>query len=116
MRFHRPERVGSLIREELSMILLREAEFPGALVTITEVVVDKKMDNAKVRISALPIERAEEVMRVLEHMAGHFQHLLNKKMGIRPMPRISFQIDRGLENAAVVEKKLMDVEKVEEDQ
>jgi ribosome-binding factor A len=107
MRFHRPERVGSLIREELSQLILREAEFPGALITITDVVVDKKMDNAKVKISALPLERAPGALKVLNSMIGNLQHLLNKKMNIRPMPRISFEIDGGLENAAKVEKALL---------
>lgn len=114
MRFHRPERVGSLIREELSRLILREAEFPGALVTITEVVVDKKMDNAKVKISVIPPERAPSAIKALNHMIGNLQHLLNKKMNIRPMPRISFEIDGGLENAAKVEKTLMEVEREEE--
>jgi ribosome-binding factor A len=40
-------------------------------------------------------------------MIGNLQHLLNKKMNIRPMPRISFEIDGGLENAAKVEKALL---------
>ena len=114
MRFHRPERVGSLIREELSLLILREAEFPGALVTITEVVVDKKMEHAKVKISMIPSERAGSAIKVLNHMIGNFQHLLNKKMNIRPMPRISFEIDGGLENAAKVEKALLS-EKISDD-
>jgi ribosome-binding factor A len=45
-------------------------------------------------------------MAVFEKSAGHLQHLLNKKMNIRPMPRIAFAPDRGLENAAKVEKLL----------
>jgi ribosome-binding factor A len=110
MRFHRPERVGSVIREELAKLILREAEFPGALVTITDVVVDKKMENAKVKISAIPLERARGAIKVLNGMVGNLQHLLNKKMNIRPMPHIFFQIDGGLENAAKVEKKLLEVE------
>jgi ribosome-binding factor A len=113
MRFHRPERVGSLIREELGKLILREVEFSNALITITEVVVDKKMDNARVQISAIPLDRAKDALKVLDSMAGHLQHLLNKKMQIRPMPRISFEIDRGLENAAKVEKVLMEVEEKE---
>ena len=111
MRFHRPERVGSLIREELSLLILREAEFPGALITITDVQVDKKMEHAKVKVSAIPTERVDGAIKVLNGMIGNLQHLLNKKMQIRPMPRISFQADRGLENAALVEKALLLEEK-----
>ena len=40
----------------------------------------------------------------LTEKAGYFQHLLLKKINIKPMPRIVFVIDHGFENAALVEK------------
>ena len=52
----RSERVGKLIREELSKMILREAEL-SALATITEVVVDKKLDGARVKVSVIPAKR-----------------------------------------------------------
>jgi ribosome-binding factor A len=104
---HRPLRVQKLIREELSKIMLRELEFSGALVTITEVVVNKKLEAAKVKVSIFPAEAAEEVLKTLEKNTGKLQHLLLKKINIKPMPKILFEIDRGLENAAAVEKMLL---------
>ncbi len=107
MRFFRSERVGSLIQTELSKIILREMEFGNAIVTIMGVDVEKKMEHAKVRVSVLPAERAAAALHALGTNAGHLQHLLNKKMNIKPMPRILFEIDRGPENAASVEKILI---------
>jgi ribosome-binding factor A len=104
MRFFRSERVSKLIREELGKIMVRETEFPGALVTITEVEVDKKLDHAKVNVSVIPSEFGAPALTELGKRAGYLQHLLVKKINIKPMPRISFALDRGPENAALVEK------------
>lgn len=86
-------------------MILREVELP-ALVTITEVVVDKKLEGAKVEVSVIPAQAEADVLRALAAQAGHFQHLLLKKINIKPMPRIFFAIDHGFENAAKVEKLL----------
>jgi ribosome-binding factor A len=111
----RSERVGKLIREELSKMILREAEFP-ALVTITEVEVDKKLEGARVKMSVIPASGEKAVLAELTARAGYFQHLLLKKINIKPMPRILFVIDHGFENAAKVEKLLgQDTIKARED-
>jgi ribosome-binding factor A len=111
MRFFRPQRVEKLIREELSKIIARDYYFPGALATITEVQVDKKMDHAKAMISVLPAHAAESVLHALNKDIGQLQHMLLKKINIKPMPRIAFAIDHGLENAARVEKAFIKEEK-----
>lgn len=101
----RSERVGKLIREELSLMVLREVELP-ALATITEVEVDKNLESARVEVSVIPASAEKAVLDALTARVGHFQHLLLKKINIKPMPRISFAIDHGPENAAKVEKLL----------
>ena len=95
------------MREELALILERDFEFPGALVTITEVVVGKKLEHADVKVSVLPEKFADAALEKLGAAAGHLQHLLLKKINIKPMPRIAFSLDRGPENAAKVEKALL---------
>ena len=101
----RTERVGKLIREELSKMILREVELP-ALATITEVEVDKELEGARVKVSVLPASGEKAVLAALTGRAGYLQHLLLKKINIKPMPRIFFVIDHGFENAALVEKLL----------
>jgi ribosome-binding factor A len=104
MRFYRSERVESLIQHQLGEIITRELEFDGALVTIMTVEADKKLEHAEVRVSVVPPEKAGAAMRTLEREAGRLQHLLMKKINIKPMPRISFKLDRGADNAAQVER------------
>ena len=88
-------------------MIMREVELP-ALATITEVEIDKKLDGARVKLSIIPSEQSENVLAILKASAGHLQYLLLRKINIKPMPRIFFEVDHGLENAALVEKILGD--------
>jgi ribosome-binding factor A len=104
---HRSLRVANVIQKELGALLIREVDFGGAFVTITTVEVNDKLESAAVKVGVLPMAARDSAMRILSNVQGHLQHLLNKKMNIRPMPRISFVIDEGAENAARVEKLLL---------
>jgi ribosome-binding factor A len=104
MRFYRAQRVESLIQDQLGQIIIREVDFAGAFVTIMGVDVDKKMEYAKIRVSVLPAEKTEAAMKELVRNVGYLQHLLLRKINIKPMPRIMFVVDHGPENAAEVEK------------
>jgi ribosome-binding factor A len=106
---YRPERVSNLIQKELGKFILREAEFePGVLATITYVDVDGKLNRAKVGISVIPSEKADAVLKILGNEAGKLQWFLLKKINIKPMPRIIFELDRGPERAAEVERALLE--------
>jgi ribosome-binding factor A len=106
MRLFRSERAASVIQEELARMIVRDVEFPGGLITIVGVQVDKKMEHARVQVSIIPESAAPRGLRALNMRIGVFQHALNRKMGIRPMPMISFTLDRGNENAARVAELL----------
>ena len=108
MRFFRSERVSSLIREKLSRILLEEVEVPDALITITDVEVKKDLDRAMVKVSVMPSEKEAEVLKILSKLAPKLQFILMREINIKPMPRLVFEIDRGPERAANIEKKLLE--------
>ena len=107
MKFFRSQRVASLIQEKISWMIEREVEVPGVLITVTEVLVTKKLESAAVRVSVLPSEKAPDAMRELGRRVGELQFKLNRLLNIKPMPRISFELDRGPEQAAIVEKLLL---------
>lgn len=104
----RPLRVANLLREELSMMIAREVEFPGALVTITEIEVNKKLEIAHVMVSVIPSAKGPEALKILQGAQGELQYKLVRKLNIKPLPQLHFSIDHGPENAAAVEKALMD--------
>jgi len=95
-------------------MVVRELEFPGALVTLSGVEVTKKLDVAKVRVSVLPSEKEEEVIEIFGKAQRELQFKLGRKLNIKPMPQLQFEIDRGGENAAQVEKRLMEEEENKE--
>ncbi len=108
---HRPERMSELIRETIAEAMLRELELPGELVTVTEVEVSKDLEYAKVKVSVLPHTAEEAVMHALGKLTRHFQHLLIKKLNLKPIPQITFVLDEGPERAAIIEKDLLEIEK-----
>ncbi len=108
MKYFRPQRVSQLIREQLASMFVRELEFEGALVTVTDVVVSDDLEHAKIKISIFPTADTEKILRTMQKMRGHYQHELNYKLNIRPMPEINFVADYGPTNAAIVEKNLLD--------
>lgn len=102
--YQRNERVSELIRKELGELILRELEFDGAIMTIVDVEVTKKIDYARVHISVIPSTKANDVLYVLNSAKRRLQGDLLRKINIRPMPELSFVIDHGTEKAAEIEK------------
>lgn len=107
----RHERVSELIRKELGEIILRDLEFSGAIMTILEVDVTKKLDYARVHVSVIPSKKSEDVLNILNSQRRDLQGKLLRKINIRPMPEVQFEIDHGAEKAAEIEKVFIDEEK-----
>ena len=103
---HRRERLDSLIQEELSKLIIRELDFRGALVTITSVEVSRKLETAEIKIGVVPQEKEKSAMKILERMRNQLQFLLLRKLNIRPMPQIHFELDTGAAKAVNIEKLL----------
>lgn len=104
---YRDERLTAQIRDELSVIALREMEFPGALVTFTEVELSPKRDAATVLVSVLPDEQTAKILKRLAGASGMLRHFLLKRLPIKVIPELIFKQDKGLKNAAEVEAALI---------
>lgn len=110
---HRLPQVNELIRQELNKLLLSELEFPkDCLVTITKVEVTRDLHYAKVWISVLPSYYITKVLKKLNVNIGHLQFLLNKKLVMKPLPRVNFAIDATEQKAAEIERLLDQIKKI----
>lgn len=112
----RLEQINELIKEELSKILDRMIEFPaGTLVTLTRVEVSEDKWYANAYVSCLPTHDGDiqdgEVLKIVEKNIYAIQQALNKKLRMRPVPKIRFLIDKAEKKRERIEELLSDLEK-----
>ena len=100
-------KINQLLQEELGAILLRELELPdGVLVTVTRVDASGNLQEAKVYISVMPEARLEDVFVVLNRNIYAVQQMLNKRLKMRPVPRIKWTIETKTSEAQRIEELL----------
>ncbi|PIR04636.1 MAG: ribosome-binding factor A [Candidatus Liptonbacteria bacterium CG11_big_fil_rev_8_21_14_0_20_35_14] len=99
-------RLESVLKDEISKIIMRDIETHKALVTITEIVISKKNESAKIGISIIPANKKNLVFNELKKNQGAIQRKLIKKINIYFVPQIDFVIDEGLEHASHIERLL----------
>ena len=111
----RIERVESLIQEELGKIIIKELEFPvGSLVTITRVSCSVDLANANVFVAVLPEEKVKRVLEILGKMVYVLQQFLNKRLRMRPIPKIRFVEDKQAAHAAKIEGLIEKIKNTDE--
>jgi len=100
-------RVNALIRRELSQLLLKEIEFPqDVLVTITRVKASSNLIESNVWVSVLPEGKSKRILEILNKNIYFLQQKLNKRLKMRPIPRIKFLEERKTIEAAKIEEVL----------
>ena len=113
---NRIQRVNSLIKNELSQILLREIDLPrNVLVTLTHVETSVDLNQAKIYISVMPENQIDRVLKFLDRRIYDIQQELNKRLRMRPVPRIKFQKEEKTKEAARVEELLEEVKEEKND-
>lgn len=110
----RIQKVNELIKRELSQILLREADFSkDILVTLTRVDTAPNLSQSKIYISVFPVGQIERTIELLNRRVYNFQQRLNKRLRMRPMPKIIFVREKQTAEAGRVEEILEEVKKQE---
>jgi ribosome-binding factor A len=89
-------RLGERIRTELAGILLRESSDPRfAMITVTEVRVDREFSTANVFVSAVGCDEARraEILQGLEGAKGFLRSALASRIALRTFPALRFHWD-----------------------
>ena len=101
----RIEKVNELIKQEVGKIILSEINFStDIMVTVMKAEVSKDLRYADVFISVLPFEKKEEAEEILKENIYFIQKILNKKLFMKPLPRIKFKIDDTGEYVGKIDK------------
>ena len=111
----RVKQVNELIKRELGQIILKEMNFPeNALVTITEVKASSNLSLAKVYIKVMPEPDYQKIKKLLNGNIYELQQTLNKRLRMRPVPKIEFTEEKNLINEEKIEE-IFEKIKVEKD-
>jgi ribosome-binding factor A len=108
----RIERVGDLLRDELSGILREVMHDPRlGLVGVTAVELTSDLQHAKVYLSSAdPKADMEEVVRVLSRASGFIRaELGRRRLDLRHLPELRFVHDRSVERGNRIEELLRDL-------
>jgi|SRR3989344_2221915 len=106
----RVKKFNELIKIELGKIIFNFLDVrPAVLVTITRVNVASDLFSAIVFVSIYPNSEFEEIFYKMNRLIYEIQQLLNKKLKVRPVPKIIFRHDKNPEEAAEIESILKKV-------
>ena len=107
----RTKQVNKLIKRELGKIILEEIEFlRDNLTTITRVKTVPNLSEAFVYISVIGSKK-EQILNILQKNIYSLQKKLDKRLHMRPVPKIIFKEERQTEEAEKIERLL---EKIKE--
>ncbi len=110
MSQERAQRFNKLIKKELGKIIFNFLDTqPGVLVTITQVLTNPNLFTSDIYISVYPSSQAKEILDKLNSSIYQIQQLLNKKLEVRPVPKIIFKHDKNPEEASEVEKLIAEI-------
>jgi len=116
LNFKRAERVGDLIRREISEMLIRGIKDPRiGLVTITRVRISDDLRVAKVYFSVMGgEEERERNLQGLESARGFIKREMGKRVRLRYVPEIVFRYDPSLEYADHIDRLIKEIRKEED--
>jgi ribosome-binding factor A len=103
-------KLNKLIKQHLGEILSKEISIKsGVFLTISKVDTTRDLRYTRVSISVFPFKESNYVIKTLSKEMYPIQGSLNKKLNMRPLPRIQFQIDETEERADEIEKILLEI-------
>jgi ribosome-binding factor A len=107
----RVQKVNQNIKKQVSEIIQRQQDFTNkAIVTVTRVDTSSNMIHSKVWISVIPDRYQTEVIKGLNKNIYDIQQQINKRLNMRPVPKIKFMAEEETKRAARVEEILKDID------
>ena len=86
-------KINKLLKQEVGKIIFEEIDLEKEiLATVIKVDTPDDLRYSKIFISVLPPEKTEEIFEKLNKNIWGIQQILNKKLKMRQVPRIEFEI------------------------
>ncbi|KPJ61406.1 MAG: hypothetical protein AMJ46_01590 [Latescibacteria bacterium DG_63] len=112
MSSQRMQRVGDLLRQEISEIMRRRMKDPRLdFLTVTFVEVSSDLRYAKVYMSSPGTEEElADRLKVLAKAAGFIRSELFKRVTLKFIPELSFRADRSIEHSVRISQVLRELQ------
>ena len=107
----RIDKINQMIKREVGEIVLKEIKDPRLeFVTITEVVVTKDLQHAKIYYSVLGNkDQAQKTQEGLSSARGFIRKLIGQRVRMRYTPEVEFIFDPTIEYSARIEAALEEI-------
>ena len=105
--FHRSDRVSAQLRRELGTLVhaaVREHGLPS--VSVSDVEITRDLAHAKVFVTALQPERAQEAMKGLKELVKPIRFELGRAMQLRHVPELHFHYDDSVDRGERIDTLL----------
>ncbi len=105
--FHRSDRVSAQLRRELGTLVhsaVREHGLPS--ISVSDVEITRDLAHAKVFVTALQPERAQEAMKGLKELVKPLRYELGRAMQLRHVPELHFHYDDSVDRGERIETLL----------
>jgi ribosome-binding factor A len=111
-KFKRTDRINEQLRQEVSLLIRDEVRDPRiGMVTITAVKASPELDHARVYLTVLGDETEErETLEGLRKAAPFIRGQLGRRLHMRRIPELHFEIDRVMAEASRIESLLRQVQ------
>ena len=110
-QFRRTDRLNEQLKQEISLVVRDEVRDPRVgLATITAVQTSPELDHARVYFTALgDDEERGEILTGLRSASPFIRSQLSRRLHMRRIPELHFELDRVLEEASRIEQLLREV-------
>ncbi len=101
----RLKKVNELLQFEVSKIVKSEVEVgTNVLITVVRADASPTLEHATIWISVFPSEKEQETLEKIQEKIYSIQQALNKRLVMRTVPKIRFEIDKTEEQASRIEE------------
>ena len=104
-------KINELIKKHTNDIILKDLSLKdGVFITIAKVDTTPDLRYTRVFVSIFPEKEISYAMKTLEKEIFQIQGILNKKLSMRPLPKIEFRLDLTESKADEIEQLLKNIE------
>ncbi len=113
MGFDRIDRISEEVRRALDQIIRDEVSDPrvGGTWSILRADVTRDLRYCKVRVTILEEDKRKDMMAALKSASGFIRRELGRKVDLRYIPELIFELDVNIEYAAHIQEVLREDEK-----